>query len=183
MIYLGRLAGLVVLWLLAWGEVSLANVASGVVVGAGLMAAFPPRRHAHARVRPSPVGIAVLLVYIARQLIVANLLVAREIVSPRSRVRTGVIAHRVRHDPEEVVALMANVIALSPGTMTVEVDDDPTVVYVHFLLLQDIDQARRALAHLEDVVARALGGTLREPDAPADPPADPLADPVRKERP
>ena len=62
-----RVAILVALWLLAWGEVSLANVLSGIVVAGVVLVAFPPSRRSKrqrprapgrhgsaARVRPRP---------------------------------------------------------------------------------------------------------------------------------
>lgn len=153
---LRRVAALVVLWLLAWGELSVANVVSGAVVAAALLIAFPPRvRRGTARIRP--LGAVRLGLYVARQLVTSNLLVAREIVSPRSNVRTGVLAYEVRRPSDEVVTLMANVMALTPGTMTVEATREPAVLHVHFLLLADVDAARRTIARLEDVVVGAVG--------------------------
>ncbi len=51
---------------------------------------------------------------------------------------------------------MTSVIALSPGTMTVDVDDDSSTIYVHFLLLTDVAKARARLADLERVVIGAV---------------------------
>jgi multisubunit Na+/H+ antiporter MnhE subunit len=56
-----------------------------------------------------------------------------------------------------VLTLMAHVIALTPGTMTVEATSDPPVLYVHFLLLDDLAEARRSLARLERLAVAALG--------------------------
>jgi multisubunit Na+/H+ antiporter MnhE subunit len=53
---------------------------------------------------------------------------------------------------------MTSVIALSPGTMVADVDRTSSTVYVHFLFLHDIDQARKYLDRLEQV-ARA---TIRD---------------------
>lgn len=152
-----RAALLVAIWLLAWGDISVANVASGVVVAVILLVAFPPHRQAPSGQRISPVGAARLVLYVLAQLVPSNVLVAREIVSRRSRIRTGVLAYPLQHPSEEVVSLMAHVIALTPGTMTVEATRDPTVIYVHFLLLEDLDQARRTVARLERLALAALG--------------------------
>jgi multicomponent Na+:H+ antiporter subunit E len=152
-----RVVPLVGLWLLAWGEISVATVASGTVVALALLLAFPPRTGGGARVRLRPVGLARLVGYVLVQLVVSNLLVAREIVSRRSRIRTGVIAHELRQPSDAVLTVMANVIALSPGTMTVDVTSEPPVLYVHFLLVDDVDDARRAVARLERLVVGALG--------------------------
>jgi multicomponent Na+:H+ antiporter subunit E len=151
-----RLVLLVGLWILAWGEASVANVASGLLLAALLLVAFPPAASTQRRLRPSVWGMLRLGGYVLGQLVTSNVLVAREIVSRGSRVRTGVLAYDVRHPVDEVVTLVANVIALTPGTMTVEATRDPTVLYVHFLLLDDIEHARGAIARLEDLVVGAL---------------------------
>jgi multicomponent Na+:H+ antiporter subunit E len=163
-----RAVPLVLLWLLAWGEVTVANVVSGIVVALALLVAFPPRPTEEPRPRFRPLGIARLVGYVLVQLVVSNLLVAREVVSRGSRIQTGVLAHHVRHPSDAVLTIMANVIALSPGTMTVDVTRSPAVVYVHFLLVDDVEDARRAVARLERLVVGAVGGSP-PPDAGASP--------------
>lgn len=152
-----RLVVLVALWLLAWGEASLANVVTGVVLAAVLLAAFPPVRPSASRPRIRPIGVLRLVVYVLWQLVTSNVLVTREILSRRSRVRTGVIAHHVDRPSDGVITLIANITALTPGTMTVEVSSDPAVICVHFLLLDDVDDARRDVARLERLVHAAIG--------------------------
>lgn len=165
-----RLVVLVVLWLLAWGQVSLANVVSGLAVATMLLVAFPAARHSGPRLRIRPVGVLRLLLYIVGQLFTSNYLVTREILSRRASIRAGVLAYPVQHPSDEVVTLIANIIALAPGTMTVEATRHPAVVYVHFLLLEDVDQARQAIARLERLVVGAVGFPDHGP-APATPSA------------
>ena len=51
---------------------------------------------------------------------------------------------------------MTSVIALSPGTMTVDVDRESTTIYVHFFRLRDLAAARASLARLERLVVDAI---------------------------
>ena len=168
-----RAALLMVFWLLAWGEVSVANVASGVVLVAILLVAFPPRRRTSGGHSVSVVGTTRLVLYVLAELVPSNVLVAREVVSRRSRVRAGVLAHPLEHPSAEVLSLMAHVIALTPGTMTVEATPEPPVPYVHFLLIEDVEQARRRVARLERLAVAALGGPHTADAVPPDPPGMP----------
>jgi multicomponent Na+:H+ antiporter subunit E len=141
---------------LAWGSVSPGTVLSGIALAAGLLVAFPLDATS-STLRPHPLGIARLLLYVLGQLVTSNVLVARQILSRNARVHSGVLAYDVRHPSDEVITLIANIIGLTPGTMTVEATRDPGRIYVHFLLLDDVDSARRDIARLERLVVGAVG--------------------------
>ena len=72
----------------------------------------------------------------------------------RTATQPGVLAHHLRVPSEHVVTVMTTVIALSPGTMVVDVDRTSSTVYVHFLFLRDLDAARASLDRLERVCER-----------------------------
>jgi multicomponent Na+:H+ antiporter subunit E len=153
---LGRVALLVVLWLLAWGEFSLVNVLSGLAVGTAVLIGFPPAKRPSGRVLVHPVGTARLAAYVVTQLVTSNVVMARQILSRRPDIRQGVVDHRLRHPSEEVVTVMTSVIALSPGTMTVDVDPGSTTISVHFFRLTDPAAAHASLERLEQLVLDAI---------------------------
>jgi len=157
-----RIALLTALWLLAWGEVSLANIVSGVVVSAAILLALPPTASQSAHARIDLVGSLRLVAYVAAQLVTSNVLMAREVLRPHTTTEQGVLAHRLQSPSEHVVTVMTSVISLSPGTMVVDVDRTSSTVYVHVLFLHDIEAARRSLVRLEQV-ARA---TIRSAAVP-----------------
>jgi multicomponent Na+:H+ antiporter subunit E len=153
---LARVALLVMLWLLAWGQITVGNVISGAAVATALLVAFPPVAHSRPRLRVSPAGAARLAGYVVTQLVSSNIVMTREILRRRSSIRPGVLAHRLRAPSEEVVTLMTSIIALSPGTMTVDVDPGSTTIYVHFLFLRDVNAARASLNRLERLASQAV---------------------------
>jgi multicomponent Na+:H+ antiporter subunit E len=151
----GLVVSLVALWLLLWGDLSVANVASGVLVALGLLAVFPLARPAggtHHLVRP--VALVRLVGYIAFELVISNLVVTRVILSPRPRTRTGVVACPLRTTSDRMVTVLCNLIALSPGTMMVDVSDD--TLYVHALLLRDLDKVRQDVDRLQRLLLAAF---------------------------
>ena len=155
--FAARVAALVALWLLAWGSIAPAKIAAGVVLAVVLLLLFPSSRAPTPDLRFRPLATVRLVGYVLVQLVTSNLLVAREVLSRRSNVRTGVIAHPMGNAPDAAVALLANLIALTPGTMTVEATRSPACVYVHFLLLDDVEDARHAIGTLDRLVSDALG--------------------------
>jgi multicomponent Na+:H+ antiporter subunit E len=154
---LGLVVLLVTIWVLAWGSLSWANLAGGLVVAGVLVLALPDaRRRAHVpRVRPVP--LARLGLRLARDLVVSNVVLTREVLTPWPRISTGVVEVPLPECSDEVLALLANLVALTPGTMPVEVERDPRVMVVHVLHLHSVEQVRRDIWSLRDLVVRAFG--------------------------
>jgi multicomponent Na+:H+ antiporter subunit E len=160
-----RVAVLTVLWLLAWGEVSVANIVSGVAVSVVLLLALPPSESTTDRARINAWGVLRLAGYVLAQLVTSNVLMTREVLRLRLAAQPGVLAHHLRAPSEHVVTVMTTVIALSPGTMVVDVDRTSSTVYVHFLFLRDLDAARASLDRLEQIAS----ATIRPATAPPHP--------------
>ena len=153
--FAGRVAALVVLWLLAWGEITIASVVSGVAVASLLLVVFPPGPPADIKFHP-----------VAAARLLGNVIMTRQILRPRPNLDPGVLAHRLQHPSEEVVTVMTSVIALSPGTMTVDTASDSSVIFVHFLFLDDLEAARKSLTRLERLVVGAIATDEDLPDRP-----------------
>ena len=56
-----------------------------------------------------------------------------------------------------LVTVVANAIALMPGSVTVEVERDPPTLYVHVLHLRSVEDVRRDIHRLEVMAVRAFG--------------------------
>ena len=149
---------LVGLWLLAWGDVSVANVLSGAAVAAALLVAFPSDRSPQGAVRLRPLGVLRLAGHVGVQLVRSNVVMARQILRPPDPASPGVVVHRLAHPTDEVVTVVSSVIALSPGTMVVDVAPDSSAIAVHLFHLVDVDAARRTIAHLEELAVGAIAG-------------------------
>ncbi len=158
---------LTVLWVVLWRDATPANVAIGLAVAVVVIVVFPPRRARSRDHTLRPLPLIAFLGYFAWQLLVSNLVVAREIVTPRDRIRSGIVAVPVAACSDLVITVVANVITLTPGTLTLEVRRDPPTLYVHFLHLHDVDEVRRDIRTLQRLVVRAIGSAeaLAELDA------------------
>jgi multicomponent Na+:H+ antiporter subunit E len=146
---------LVVVWLVLWGRVSVANLVSGSVVALVVVAIAGVSRSGQVHVRPG--AAARFVARFAVQLVVATAVVAREVVARRSRIRTGIVAVPLRGCSDGVATLIADTISLTPGTLTVEVRSDPLTLYVHVLHLRDVEQVRRSVRRIEVLAVRAFG--------------------------
>jgi len=176
---LGVGAVLVIIWMLLWGKASAANAASGALVATVLLVAFPLDHDITAvRHRLRPVAAFRLAAFFLADLLRSTLATAVDVVRPRSRVRTGIVACPLRVDNDGLVTFLANLIAVSPGTMPIEIGYRPHVIYVHSLRGLDPDEVRAFVARLEELAVMALGGpqaigSVAEPAPWPPPPPEP----------
>lgn len=148
---------LVGVWILLWGDARPGNVIAGIAVVALLYVVFPSTRPMAPSTILHPGATVLLLLYVARQLVVSNLLLAREIVSPRARLRTKVVEVPMRTSSGPFLTLITNITALTPGAMTVDASADPPVITLHTIELGTRETATQELHRLEELCVRAFG--------------------------
>ena len=92
------------------------------------------------------VYLAVLAYYIVK----ANLQVAYIVLHPGLPIRPGVVRVRTSLRTTAARVALANSITLTPGTFTLDLDDERGVLYVHWLAVEAEDELRAS----EIIVAR-----------------------------
>ena len=78
-------------------------------------------------------------------LIVANLRVAYSVLAPSSKMRPGIVAIPLDIELDAEVTLLANMITLTPGTLSLDVSDDKRVLYVHGMHVYDLEAFKREI--------------------------------------
>jgi multicomponent Na+:H+ antiporter subunit E len=158
MLYLATIAAVTVIWTLAWGSLTVANVLSGVAVAVLLLLVIPDDTSVLRRRSPvRPRAILRFVGYVLLKVVESNVVLSREVVTRGSRINTGVVAVPLPECSDGLITLIANTISLTPGTMPIQVDRNPTVLYVHVLQLSDVEEARGEIQHLADLAYRAFG--------------------------
>ena len=150
-------AGLATIWVLLWGSASPANVITGLAIGWLLVLVVPGLRRSGGRVVFRPVAIARLVWHVLVTIVTSNVLLIREVLAPSDRLRTAVIGVPLPACSDELLTLVNNLVALSPGTMPLEVTKDPTMLYAHVLHLRDLEATREDIVRLTDLAVRAFG--------------------------
>jgi multicomponent Na+:H+ antiporter subunit E len=146
--------GLLAVWLLLWGEVTVANVASGLLVVA-IVVAVDSRLRAPSEHTVHPHWVIVVVVDLLRRLVAASWTVVLTVLAPtEERLRSGVVRVELRTRSPLVATVVADLISLTPGTLTLDVRDG--ALLVHVLGLGDPDAVRHEVHALERLVLRAF---------------------------
>jgi len=69
--------------------------------------------------------------FFARELVLANLRVARLVLGPRARLHPAIVALPLDVQSDLAIQLLAATITLTPGTLSLDVSSDRRTLYVH----------------------------------------------------
>ena len=142
---------LMVVYMALAGEVSFLSAVAGFVIGALIltMVGYAEGRGGYLRRVWGLVKFGVYFLYI---LVKANLQVAREVVTPGFSMRPRILRYPVEGLTPVELTTLASAITLTPGTLSADVNEDGTVLYIHAMYAQDraaaiaeLDQLRRWL--------------------------------------
>ena len=89
------------------------------------------------------------LVFYISKVFQANFELAFHILSPRLKMRPGILKIPVALTNSQAILLLVNMITMTPGTLTMDLSEDKQFIYVHFLFLLDEDKKIREIKNLE----------------------------------
>lgn len=131
--------GLALTWVILTGSFTRDNFLFGAVIGYLILLMFRSTLGATSyfkKVRQ----IFDFVVYFAWQLLISNLRVAYEVLTPGMRMCPGIVAIPLDIQRDIEITLLANLITLTPGTLSLEVAEDKSVLYVHSMYVDDRDE-------------------------------------------
>jgi multicomponent Na+:H+ antiporter subunit E len=148
---------LVAAWLAVTGSFTVPNSILGLVLA--LISLWLVREHlAPRRVPLRPVRVLLLALLFFYELLKSAWTVAILVLSPRMDPKPGIFAYPLRVESDFEIALLANLITLTPGTLSVDVSDDRRTLYVHAIDCSDPEDTKRGIAEgFERRIMEAFG--------------------------
>jgi len=145
MIRLAFGALMALLWVALTGSVTPHNLVFGAVLAAVALA-ITRQPGDGAAYRPRPLKLLRLALLFLTELAKSSVAVAMTVLSPRMNVRPGIFAFPLTVDRDFEIMLLANLITLTPGTLSVDVSADRRTLYIHALDCADPQALRRGIS-------------------------------------
>lgn len=86
-----------------------------------------------------------LVAFFLKELVLANFRVAYEVFTPGYQFRPGVIAVPLDARTDIEITLLADLITITPGSVSLDVAEDRSVLYVHVMDIDDVEAVRRRI--------------------------------------
>jgi multicomponent Na+:H+ antiporter subunit E len=150
---------LIFIWIAANSSVAIESVATGALISAALAYIFTRRSDVWRGIGVSPSQLYHFILYtgvFAIELVKANINMMRYVYARRIDIHPGIVKVKTRLKSPIGRLALANSIALTPGSLVMDIEGD--TLFVHWLDVQstDTDEATRIIAgpfedHLEKV--------------------------------
>lgn len=139
LLLLNTLLGLA--WVALTGVFNPSNFAIGFMVGFGLLWMTQRLMEPSTYFTKIPQVLGLVFFFFI-EIIVANLRVAVVVLSPRLTVHPAVVAIPLDMQSDVEIALLANLITLTPGTLHLDVSSDRKIMYIHTMFVDDLGEFR-----------------------------------------
>lgn len=131
-------------WVTLTGEFSVANLALGFLLGVLVMRTAQRKKRVAGyleRLR----HLAGLIPFFLFELVTANLRVTYDVLTPRHRMRPGILAIDLDLETDVEIMVLANLLTLTPGTLCLEISADRRTMFVHLMYIDDAQKVRRGI--------------------------------------
>jgi multicomponent Na+:H+ antiporter subunit E len=131
-------------WAMLMDEVTFLNLMIGFLMGLALIYVFRSSLGTDCytiRLRQA----AKLTVLFVKEVVVANIVVIRQVLAPKLNIKPGIIALPLDVKTDMQITLLASMISLTPGTLSMDVSEDRRILFVHVFNIEDRDEIIRTI--------------------------------------
>ncbi len=123
---------------------TLSTLLMGLFIGYGALWLTQPLYDDNRYFKRVPSFIHLGLFFI-KALFISTLKVVWDVITPSHINRPGIIRLTLDARTDLEIMLVANLISLTPGTLSVDLSEDRQILYVHVMFLEDIETARQEI--------------------------------------
>jgi multicomponent Na+:H+ antiporter subunit E len=146
------------LWALLTGKVSVSNLTIGFVLGYFALTLLYPATGMKSSYFQKSMQFVCFVIYFIKELVVSSVKVAKDVVKPLPHMRPGVIGIPLDAETDLEITALANLISLTPGTLSLDVSPDRKTLYIHAMYVINPDDLRN---EIKDGLERRLLELLR----------------------
>ena len=149
---------LTLVWAGLFGRFTLETLASGFAVSYGLLYFVTRGQAGHDSYFGKVPRFVRFVGYYLWELVQSNAIIAYDVLTPVHYMNPGVIGIPIDAKTDIEVTVLANLITMTPGTLSLDVSEDGKTLYVHAMYIKDPDKLR---ADIKENLERRVLALLR----------------------
>lgn len=131
------------LWAALLGSYDFLTVLSGFLLG--LLLFQLTLREPTIRYRRRVLGVGRFIAFYLGEILKSNLRIASDVIRRKPRLNPGIVAVRADALSPRATVLVANLITMTPGTLSLDVSPEGDWIFVHCLYLDDPEATRTSM--------------------------------------
>ncbi len=135
---------LMALWVASTGEFTYSNALLGFVIAFIALYWLRGMFRQTSYFQKVPLALKFAGIF-AWEMLLANLRVAWEVVTPTALRRPGIVGVPLEARTDLEIAILANIVSLTPGSLSIDVSPDRKTLYVHTMFVDDPEEFRREI--------------------------------------
>jgi len=149
--------GLAVAWAAVTADFSEINLLFGFALG--FLTLYLPRQLWPGTRYFARIPLTAMLVWMfIRELVLSSVRVAKVVIKPGLDMRPGIVALPLDLERDMEITLLANLVTLTPGTLSLDVSPDRRTLYIHAMDVGEAEAVKRDIkTSFEHAISRALG--------------------------
>lgn len=144
-------------WVAMTGDTSTTALIFGFILGFGILLLLRPvlpETPYFSRLKHT----TLFIIFFLKEMLVSSVKVAYDVLTPKHTSRPGVIGIPLEAKTDFEITLLANLITLTPGTLSLDISEDRKTLYIHAMFLDDPDELRN---EIKDKLERPMLELLR----------------------
>lgn len=82
---------------------------------------------------------ASFIVFYTKEVVLSNVRVAYDVLTPSDHANPAIIAYPLDARTDMEILVLANLISMTPGTLSMDVSTDRKTLYIHAMFVDDVD--------------------------------------------
>lgn len=135
-------------WAGITGDLSSFNILLGFIIGSAVLLASHPLTGSADYFNKIRFAVELFIVFLW-ELVKSSFQIAFIIIRPRFRMNSGIIALPLDLTTDAAINLLANLISLTPGTLSLQVSEDRQTLFIHAMNIneQQVESRRQTIKH------------------------------------
>jgi len=132
------------LWSMFTGTINLSSLMIGFLIGYLILGTIHGRNGSSSYFTKVRQVISFMLFFL-KEMMVSSIRVAYDVVTPTYYMHPGVIGIPLDAKTDAEITLLANIISLTPGTLSLDISADRKTLYIHAMFINDPEALRREI--------------------------------------
>lgn len=131
------------MWIGLTGRIEASSIITGFLLSSAVLFLVYRSDPRGSRYFRKPVQILGFLLYYLLEIVRSNIIIAIDILTPRHLMKPGILAIPLEARTDFEITLLANLITMTPGTLSLDVSADRKTLFVHAMYIDDAEALRR----------------------------------------